>query len=189
MTDLHDRIEALLNTPLAFVTGLQFVEEGEVNLNQNPVTIEAPLDTTFNRFQNEDVQGTFLFATEEESVNIRRDFPQFNEEGQAFNVATEPSDGLVRFNRFQNSQVEGTFLFATEEESVNIRRDFPQFNEEGIAFYAYPKGSGQADPFYRFQNSQQPGTYIFVTEQEKQNILTNFPQFVEEGIAFEATMI
>ena len=122
--------------PLAFVTGLQFVEEGEVNLNQNPVTIEAPLDTTFNRFQNQDVQGTFLFATEDESVDIRRDFPQFNEEGIAFYAYRAGSGIADPFYRFQNSQQPGTYIFVTEQERQNILTSFPKFVEEGIAFEA-----------------------------------------------------
>lgn len=146
------------------------------------------LNTPLNRFQNQDRIGTFLFATEAESVNIRQNFRNFQEEGVAFAVASQPGDSLVRFNRFQNRDILGTFLFATEAESQNIRRNFPNFIEEGIAFYAYGAGSNQASPFYRFQNTQQPGTFIFVGEEERRTIQSNFPNFVEEGIAFEAAI-
>ena len=143
------------------------------------------LDTRINRFQNKNIPGTFLFAKEDESQTIRSDFPNFQEEGTAFHVATEPGDDLVRINRFQNKNVPGTFLFATEEESVSIRRDFTNFEEEGIAFYVYGADANKGEDYYRLQNSQQPGTYIFVNGQEKDNILRDFPQFIPEGVAFE----
>lgn len=147
---------------------------------------ESELNTPLNRFRNRDIQGTYLFATEGESVNIRANFPNFVEEGRAFSVSTTPQDGLVRFNRFQNNLVPGTYLFATEAESVNIRANFRNFVEEGIAFYAYDANAQIAADFYRFQNTQQSGTYLFVGEGERDNILANFPQFTLEGTAFEA---
>ena len=142
---------------------------------------------SINRFQNENVPGTFLFAGAIESVNVRNNFPSFNEEGFAFNVFAEPDDNLIRINRFQNQDVPGTFLFANEDESVNIRRDFPQFLEEGIAFYAYRSNAGIGEKYYRFQNSQIPGTFIFVDETERNNIIAdpNLTQFQLEGVAFE----
>ncbi len=42
---------------------------------------------TLTRFQNSDLPGTFIFASPSESNLIRRNFPQFIEEGAAFNVA------------------------------------------------------------------------------------------------------
>ncbi|WP_342597644.1 hypothetical protein VKI21_06365 [Cyanobacterium aponinum UTEX 3222] len=145
-------------------------------------TLNVPL----NRFQNTNQPGTYLFAGEQESQNIRQNFPNFVEEGFAFSVAENPQDNLIRFNRFQNSDRPGTYLFAGEQESQNIRQNFPNFIEEGVAFYAFGAGSNQATPFYRFQNTDVPGTYLFVGDSERQSILQNFPNFVEEGIAFEA---
>lgn len=162
-------------------------DDDETNTFEPYARVYQPnLDTPLNRFQNEDVPGTYLFATEEESVTIRQDFPNFIEEGQAFSVSLEPKDNLIRFNRFQNEDVPGTYLFATEGESVSIRQNFPNFIEEGIAFYAYDADADIASDFYRFQNTQQPGTYLFVGEEEKDNILNDFPQFELEGVAFEA---
>ena len=142
-------------------------------------------DTPINRFQNSDRPGTYLFAGTEESQNIRDNFPNFIEEGQAFKVATKPGDDLIRLNRFQNSDVPGTYLYAGEEESQSIRENFPNMIEEGIAFYVYDGAANKGVDFYRFQNSDVPGTYIFVSGEERQNILADFPNFVEEGIAFE----
>ncbi len=147
---------------------------------------QPQLNTPLNRFQNKDIPGTYLFATEGESASIRQDFPNFVEEGQAFSVSTTPGDGLIQFNRFQNKDIPGTYLFATEGESASIRQDFPNFDEEGIAFYAYEGDAQIAADFYRFQNSDRPGTYLFVNEIERQSVLNDFPNFVEEGIAFEA---
>ena len=160
------------------------------SLNINTDGNETPiLDDTLIRFQNSAVSGTFLFAGEEEAQRIRRDFPQFTEEGEAFNVSFEPQDDLVRFNRFQNSAVPGTFLFATESESVSIRSNFPNFVEEGIAFYTLGADANVGQDIIRFQNSDRPGTYIFVGEDEAQRIRSNFPQFVEEGVAFEVPIV
>ena len=143
------------------------------------------LTDPINRFQNSDLPGTFLFAGEDESRDIRQNFPNFIEEGEAFDVSEEPADGLIRINRFQNENVPGTFLFADEAESVGIRRDFPNFREEGIAFYVYGADANKGTDYYRFQNTDRPGTYIFVSQFERDTILSDFPQFNLEGIAFE----
>ncbi len=86
-----------VNTPGTFL----FVEEAErqsVNANFSADFTEEGLaffvlpatsiiGETFFRFQNSDRPGTFLFAGEQESISIRANFPQFIEEGAAFNVA------------------------------------------------------------------------------------------------------
>ena len=141
--------------------------------------------TPIIRFQNSDLPGTYLFAGEAESQGIRANFPNFIEEGQAFKVAVEEGDDLIRINRFQNINVPGTYLYAEEEESQGIRANFPNFIEEGVAFYVYDGAANRGVDFYRFQNTSVPGTYIFVAGEERQNILTNFPNFEEEGVAFE----
>ncbi|BAQ61963.1 alkaline phosphatase [Geminocystis sp. NIES-3708] len=156
-----------------------------VSVVNNPSLPSGNLNTSFNRFQNKNLPGTYLFASEIESRNIRASFPNFVEEGVAFQVSETPDDGLIVFNRFQNKNLPGTYLYAGEKESQGIRQNFPNFVEEGIAFYAYGGDANKGVDFYRFQNTQQPGTYIFVGEQERQNILANFPNFVEEGVAFE----
>ena len=160
-------------------------EDAQVLLNQ---TILLP--NTLNRFQNSDTPGSYMYAGEEESVNIRANFPQFVEEGEAFEVSLQAKDDddLIAFNRFQNSDVPGSYIYAGEEESVNIRANFPQFVEEGIAFYTFGADADRGADIYRFQNSNQPGTFIFVGEEEAVNIRANFPQFVEEGIAFEVAL-
>ena len=150
------------------------------------LTVEdSPFTTPVTRFQNSERPGTYLFAGPEESQGVRANFPNFLEEGQAFKVATEPKDNLIRLNRFQNLDVPGTYLYAGEEESQGIRANFPNFFEEGVAFYVYDGAAGIGEDFYRFQNLDVPGTYIFVAGEERLNILANFPNFVEEGIAFE----
>ncbi|MEM9273352.1 MAG: choice-of-anchor L domain-containing protein [Cyanobacteria bacterium P01_F01_bin.143] len=143
-------------------------------------------DTPINRFQNSNVPGTYLYAAEAESQNIRENFPNFIEEGQAFRAAGAPGDGLIGLNRFQNSNVPGSYLYAAEAESQNIRENFPNFVEEGIAFYVYDGAANLGVDFYRLQNQAVPGTYLFVTDAERQNILANFTNFIDEGVAFEA---
>ena len=85
------------NTPGTFV----FVEDAErqsINANFSADFVEegvaffvfgasSGIGETFTRFQNSDRPGTFLFANEAESNSIRANFPQFIEEGAAFNVA------------------------------------------------------------------------------------------------------
>lgn len=143
------------------------------------------LDTRINRFQNTAVPGTYLFAGEEESANIRENFTNFDEEGVAFSVAIEPGDDLVPLYRFQSKIRPGTYLFAGEEERVSINQNFSEsFTEEGLAFYVYEADSGIGTTFYRFQNTGLPGTYIFAGLSERESILENFPTFQEEGAAF-----
>ena len=61
-----------------------FVEEGTAFFVL-PAT--SDVGTTLFRFQNTNQPGTFLFADAEERTSILADFPQFVEEGAAFNVA------------------------------------------------------------------------------------------------------
>lgn len=146
------------------------------------------LNTPLNRFRNKFVGGTYLFATEGESETIIRDFSDtFELEGEAFKVATQPADNLLRFNRFTNLQVAGTYLFATETESISIREKFSNvFREEGIAFYAYGADANKGTDYYRLANTQVQGAYLFVDEAEKNSALTQFPNiFRDEGVAFE----
>ncbi|BAQ65254.1 peptidylprolyl isomerase [Geminocystis sp. NIES-3709] len=158
---------------------------GETQLNTLRVSVIDNLNNPLYRFQNLDRLGTYLFVDEVERQNVINNFPQFKEEGYAFNISQTEDDDLIVFNRFRNSAVSGTYLYAGEAESQQIRENFPQFIEEGEAFYAYDKNANRGVDIYRFHNTQQPGTYIFVGEEEKNSILANFPQFQLEGVAFE----
>jgi subtilisin family serine protease len=154
-------------------------------------TLLSRLDTTLNRFRNNDRPGTYLFAGAEESSSIRQNYNNFIEEGPAFQVATTQSDPLLQpFYRFQNSAPgrEGTYLFAGAEEAASIRQNYQNFIEEGVAFYAYSGGiGGGTTEFSRFQNNAMPGTYLFAGPEESAAIINN-PSlgFTYEGIAFAA---
>ena len=162
------------------------ISDGAVVLNQTSDNSDPLLNSPIFRFQNISVPGTYLYAGEEESQNIRSQFPNFQDEGFAFNVAQAPADDLIAMYRFQNSLVPGTYLFAAEEESISIREDFPNFVEEGIAFYAYGADADKGQDIYRFQSVNNPGTYLFAGEAEKNSILANFSSsFILEGVAFE----
>ncbi len=91
---------------------------------------------SLNRFQNSNVPGTYLYAGEAESQNIRQNFPNFIEEGIAFYVYGAGTGEATPFFRFQNSEVPGTYLYAAGLEADTIRANFPKFIEEGIAFEA-----------------------------------------------------
>ncbi len=158
----------------------------------NPNDPLSRLDTTFNRFSNRQVAGTYLFASEGESGGIRQNFSNvFAEDGGAFRVATIPGDSLIRFNRFANSNIPGTYLFATEGESASIRQNFGNiFREEGVAFYALGADANIGTDYYRLANTQVPGTYLFVAEAEKNSALAQFPGlFRNEGVAFEVASV
>ena len=89
----------------------------------------------FNRFQNKNVPGTYLFANEDESVSIRQSFPQFQEEGIAFYAFGADANRGQDVIRFQNISNPGTYIFALEDEAASIRKDFSSiFKEEGVAF-------------------------------------------------------
>jgi len=164
--------------------------ESEFNDVQSVLTeTDSLLNTPVIRFQNKDVPGTYLYAKEAEAQGIRANYPNFSEEGQAFKVADQSADGLIKINRFQNMAVPGTYLFVTEEESVSVRQNFKNFKEEGTAFYVYDANAGIGEDVYRFQSVNLPGTYLFVLEDEKNNIQANFSnQYRLEGVAFEVAI-
>lgn len=180
--DTKSESDELFSVNLSNLSGADFKDsQGLGTILNDDVTLNTPI----NRFQNTQRPGTYLFAGEAESTNIRQNFRNFTEEGVAFKVATQPADGLIAMTRFQNTAVPGTYLYAGEAESANIRQNFPNFVEEGIAFYVYDGNANKGVDFYRLQNTQQPGTYLFAGEEEKNNILANFPNFKLEGVAFE----
>ena len=147
------------------------------------------LDTAIYRFQNTAIPGSYIYVGERERQNIKQNFSNFDEEGKAFKVATEPEDNLMPIYRFQNNNVPGTYLFVGETERNNINQNFKNtFSEEGLAFYVFGADEGQGTTLYRFQNTTQPGTYIFVAEAERDNIIDNYPSFIEEGAAFEVNI-
>lgn len=167
--------------------------DGESVEDTFTVTVGSTDDTLFNtkinRFQNNDIPGTYLFADETESENIRANFPNFTEEGFAFNVADEPAENLIPLYRFQSLITPGTYLFAKEEERQDIKQNFSEaFTEEGLAFYVYDVGSGLGTEYTRFQNQDNPGTYLFANPEETERIKNDFPNFVEEGAAFEVVV-
>jgi Ca2+-binding RTX toxin-like protein len=172
---------------IQFADGDYNTSNGEFTDNAPPIPPDTPfpLDTSINRFQNTDIAGTYLFAGEAESEEIRNNFPNFDEEGLAFQVAVEPGDDLIPLYRFQSTTTPGTYLFAGEEERQGINENFSEeFDEEGLAFYVYDASSDNGTTFYRFQNEDRPGTYLFAGEEERQSILEDFPNFIEEGPAF-----
>lgn len=139
------------------------------------------------RFHNTQASGTYLFANNQEAQAIRNNFPNFQQEGIAFNVGVTPGDDLIPIYRFQNRLQTGTYLYVGEGERQNIIRNFANtFSEEGLAFYVYGADSNRGEDIFRFQSLSNPSTYIFVKEAEKNNIMANLSnQFAFEGVAFE----
>lgn len=90
----------------------------------------------YNRFQSKINPGTYLFASEEESVSIRQNFSSaFQEEGVAFYALGANANQGQDVIRFQSLLNPGNYLFALEEEARSIRQNFSNiFREEGVAF-------------------------------------------------------
>ena len=142
------------------------------------------LNQTIYRLQNSEQSGTYIYVDEEERNSILNNFPQFNFEGEAFNVSNTPNDDLIAIYRWRNLDIAGTYLYANDQESSNIEANFDNFSNEGVAFYVYPADSNQGNPIYRLQNEDVAGTYLFVGENEKNNIINSFTNFKLEGVAF-----
>ena len=183
--------DLLLSTGFAAALGLPELAGADVgNIRIDAIIDDGDiLDTTFIRFQNSSVPGSYIYATEEEADDIRANFSHFVEEGIAFNAAIEPHDDLISFFRLHNNQLPGAFLYVAEEELNRINAD-PDFSDkytnQGVAFYAYGVGANQETPFLRFQNFPLPGAYISATSGEVDQISANYPDFINERVAFEA---
>ncbi len=159
--------------------------DGGTDSNTN--TGDSLLNTPLFRLQNSDRQGTYLYATEGEIPSIEANYPNFVNEGFAFNVSDTPDDELIAMYRFQNEEIPGTYLYVGEEERDDILTNYQNFELEGLAFYVYGADADKGTDIFRLQNTDLPGTYLFVAEEEKNSILANYSNFIEEGVAFEAT--
>ena len=139
------------------------------------------------RFQNLNARGTYLYVATPERANVLQNFPNFEEEGLAFNVSLEAREDFIPLYRFQSLLVPGTYIYVGDEERTDIIDNFSEtFTEEGLAFYVHGAGAGQGIPFSRFHNDDFPGTYLYAAGEEAANVEANFPNFDNEGIAFEA---
>lgn len=176
------RGELRINDGVVDLGSYEFNEDSGINSE----TINPGLTNPIIRFQNTQVQGTYLFVGEAEAQNVRTNHPIFREEGEAFRVAFNPEDDLITIYRFQNQNQPGTYLYVGEQERQSVLQNYSNtFVEEGIAFYVYGADANKGTDIFRLQNLDVPGTYIYVKEQEKNNILANFDNFRLEGVAFE----
>ncbi|MTF37608.1 choice-of-anchor Q domain-containing protein [Cyanobacterium aponinum] len=176
------RGELRINDGVVDLGSYEFNEDSGINSE----TITPGLTNPIIRFQNTQVQGTYLFVGEAEAQNVRTNHPIFREEGEAFRVAFNPEDDLITIYRFQNQNQPGTYLYVGEQERQSVLQNYSNtFVEEGIAFYVYGADANKGTDIFRLQNLDVPGTYIYVKEQEKNNILANFDNFRLEGVAFE----
>jgi hypothetical protein len=107
---------------------------GEVSVAPKITSTAAPLNTPVYRFQNTAVPGTYLYVGEEERQDILDNFPNFTEEGRAFQVGVAPGDNLLPIYRFQNTSQPGTYLYVGEQERQSILANNSNFIEEGLAF-------------------------------------------------------
>lgn len=155
-----------------------------IDNNSDNITEDSLLNQPIYRFQNKNLQGTYLYVGETEKRSIEANYPNFELEGLAFYTSSSPDDSLIPIYRFQNNNIKGTYLYVGEQEKVSIEKNYPNFELEGLAFYVYPVNSSQGDLVSRFQNNNVSGTYLFAGEEEKNSILVNYPNFNLEGEAF-----
>jgi len=161
----------------------QLVVDNDSSLLGNDDFVSSPV----YRFQNLNARGTYLYAATQERTSIRTNFPNFDEEGIAFNVSLEAREDFIPLYRFQSLLVPGTYIYVGDEERGSVIDNFSDvFTEEGLAFYVHGAGAGQGIPFSRFHNNDFPGTYLYAAGEEAQSITANFPNFDNEGVAFEA---
>ncbi|WRL37593.1 hypothetical protein VKI21_14020 [Cyanobacterium aponinum UTEX 3222] len=73
-----------------------------------------------NRFQNKDIPGAYLFASEEESKSIQNNHSNFIEEGIAFYAASAGSSTGSGIYRFQSLVNLGAYIFVGEKERQSI---------------------------------------------------------------------
>ena len=165
-------------------------EDELLNQNYNIPSIDVVgdsddvLNSPFYRFQ-ENSSGGYLYTNQQEAETIKDNYPNFTEEGFAFNVAQKQQENLRPFYRFRNSELSGGYIYVGESEKQSISANYSAFVEEGFAFFAYDASANIADDIYRLRNTSN-GIYIYVGEAERENIRQNYPTFVNEGIAFEA---
>lgn len=180
--NIDQRGEPRINDGVVDLGSYEFNEDSGINSE----TITPGLTNPIIRFQNTQVQGTYLFVGEAEAQSVRTNHPIFREEGEAFRVAFNPEDDLITIYRFQNQNQPGTYIYVGEQERQSVLQNYSNtFVEEGIAFYVYGADANKGTDIFRLQNLDVPGTYIYVKEQEKNNILANFDNFRLEGVAFE----
>ena len=154
--------------------------------NDGSVFTEDDFARPIYRFQNSNAPGTYLYVATQERASVINNFPNFVEEGIAFDVSVQDREDFIPLYRFQSLLLPGTYVYVGEEERADINENFSDsFTEEGLAFYVYGVGSNKGTPFSRFQNNDFPGTYLYAAGEEAENIRNNFPNFEDEGIAFE----
>lgn len=90
----------------------------------------------FNRFQSKQNPGTYLFASEAESIGIRANYSdKFFEEGIAFYAYGADANLGQDVFRYQSKINPGTFLFVLEAEKNLIDSQYASlFSYEGVAF-------------------------------------------------------
>ena len=152
----------------------------------DPILEEEDFARPIYRFQNLNARGTYLYVAEQERTSVINNFPNFEEEGVAFQVSLEPREGFIPLYRFQSLLTPGTYLYVGDEERAGILANFSDsFTEEGLAFYVYGVGAEKGIAFSRFHNNDFPGTYLYAAGEEADNVRLNFLNFEDEGAAFE----
>lgn len=148
-----------------------------------PPAAAAPLQDVF-RFYNTQTGVHFYTASEAERDSVVRNLPQFQYEGNAFDVTTDQGAGPEVF-RFYNTQTKTHFYTASEAERDTVRATLSQYDYEGIAYTAYENdGGGKHEALYRFYNTETGAHFYTTSEQEVATVVQTLQQFKYEGIAY-----
>lgn len=180
---------------------LNNVNSADINPDETFTFVQAEHhhdDETFSLFRFQDTIDTsrYLYVGAEEAESIGLNYPQFVNQGFAFEVFSaginpDENDTLMAMYRLRNEQT-GYYLYVNEGEKDSIFADESLstiFDLEGLAFYAHGADSEHGENIYRFRYLE-TGAYFYINEGERQVILDSFisGNVVEEGLAFKSVV-
>ena len=180
---------------------LNNVNSADINPDETFTFVQAEHhhdDETFSLFRFQDTIDTsrYLYVGAEEAESIGLNYPQFVNQGFAFEVFSaginpDENDTLMAMYRLRNEQT-GYYLYVNEGEKESIFGDESLstiFDLEGLAFYAHGADSEHGENIYRFRYLE-TGAYFYINEGERQVILDSFisGNVVEEGLAFKSVV-
>jgi len=155
----------------------------EVPPGGGPATPGAA-DLDVFRFYNVDTGVHFYTASAGERDAVLANYPQFQFEGNAFDVASNKDAGPEVF-RFYNHDTGTHFYTASEAERDTVKATLSNYEYEGIAYTAYADdGGGTHEALYRFYNTETGAHFYTASETEVALTKQNLPQYHYDGIAY-----
>jgi len=146
----------------------------------------APAIVTIYRFYNKITGVHFYTADPAERQLVLNQYPNFVDEGAAYNALASADTGSVTVYRFYNTQTGAHFYTADPTERQRVISTMPQFVDEGARFYAYANDALDHLPVHRFYNTRTQTHFYTASETERAYVVSHYPAFVYEGIAWYA---